>query len=206
MMTSNMACSFQIENTAELAMSDDRQGSPIVVLSDRALLAELGSWSCRRVSRWKRRHRYKNLISGRMSALGRKRRANRLRGQSATKGARGRRYYRLTIGGNGAPDRIRTCDLCLRRATLYPTELRVLAADPSESPFPKQCRCPASREVGIGEEKSRVLGQVLSGSPHRELRLADHDLTQCSIGVGMAITYMRLARHYEACKPRDAHG
>jgi hypothetical protein len=26
----------------------------------------------------------------------------------------------------GAPDRIRTCDLCLRRATLYPTELRVL--------------------------------------------------------------------------------
>ena len=25
----------------------------------------------------------------------------------------------------GAPDRIRTCDLCLRRATLYPTELRV---------------------------------------------------------------------------------
>lgn len=26
---------------------------------------------------------------------------------------------------NGAPDRIRTCDLCLRRATLYPAELRV---------------------------------------------------------------------------------
>jgi hypothetical protein len=25
----------------------------------------------------------------------------------------------------GAPDRIRTCDLCLRRATLYPAELRV---------------------------------------------------------------------------------
>jgi hypothetical protein len=31
---------------------------------------------------------------------------------------------------NGAPDRIRTCDLCLRRATLYPTELRVLVARP----------------------------------------------------------------------------
>jgi hypothetical protein len=26
---------------------------------------------------------------------------------------------------NGAPDTIRTCDLCLRRATLYPAELRV---------------------------------------------------------------------------------
>ena len=25
----------------------------------------------------------------------------------------------------GAPDRIRTCDLCLRRAALYPAELRV---------------------------------------------------------------------------------
>jgi hypothetical protein len=27
---------------------------------------------------------------------------------------------------DGAPDRIRTCDLCLRRAALYPAELRVL--------------------------------------------------------------------------------
>src|SRR5438445_9607039 len=27
--------------------------------------------------------------------------------------------------GNGAPDRIRTCGLCLRRAALYPAELRV---------------------------------------------------------------------------------
>ena len=27
---------------------------------------------------------------------------------------------------NGAPDTIRTCDLCLRRAALYPAELRVL--------------------------------------------------------------------------------
>lgn len=26
----------------------------------------------------------------------------------------------------GAPDRIRICDLCLRRAALYPAELRVL--------------------------------------------------------------------------------
>ena len=33
----------------------------------------------------------------------------------------------LEIDLNGAPDTIRTCDLCLRRATLYPAELRVLA-------------------------------------------------------------------------------
>ena len=30
--------------------------------------------------------------------------------------------------GNGAPDRIRTCDLCLRRAALYPAELRALGS------------------------------------------------------------------------------
>ncbi len=34
----------------------------------------------------------------------------------------------------GAPDTIRTCDLCLRRATLYPAELRVLTeASPTAS-------------------------------------------------------------------------
>jgi len=38
----------------------------------------------------------------------------------------------LSFHGNfGAPDRIRTCDLCLRRATLYPAELR--APDPSHN-------------------------------------------------------------------------
>ena len=29
------------------------------------------------------------------------------------------------MGNYGAPDRIRTCGLCLRRAALYPAELRV---------------------------------------------------------------------------------
>ena len=33
-------------------------------------------------------------------------------------------FAALYVGG--APDRIRTCDLRLRRATLYPAELRVL--------------------------------------------------------------------------------
>src|SRR5271170_4422068 len=31
----------------------------------------------------------------------------------------------ISFKKNGAPDRIRTCDLCLRRAALYPAELRV---------------------------------------------------------------------------------
>src|ERR1700681_1100870 len=30
----------------------------------------------------------------------------------------------ISFKKNGAPDRIRTCDLCLRRAALYPAELR----------------------------------------------------------------------------------
>ena len=32
-----------------------------------------------------------------------------------------------SVGETGAPERIRTSDLCLRRAALYPAELRVLA-------------------------------------------------------------------------------
>jgi hypothetical protein len=36
-----------------------------------------------------------------------------------------KREDRLQPFKNGAPDRIRTYDLCLRRATLYPAELRV---------------------------------------------------------------------------------
>jgi hypothetical protein len=33
---------------------------------------------------------------------------------------------RAESGENGAPDKIRTCDPCLRRAVLYPAELRAL--------------------------------------------------------------------------------
>ena len=48
------------------------------------------------------------------------------RGQSAS--ACGPLLRRVLISKEkyGAPDRIRTCDLCLRRAALYPAELRVL--------------------------------------------------------------------------------
>ena len=38
----------------------------------------------------------------------------------------------------GAPDTIRTCDLCLRRATLYPAELRVRCASFSRLAGPRQ--------------------------------------------------------------------
>jgi hypothetical protein len=41
---------------------------------------------------------------------------------------------------SGAPERIRTSDLCLRRATLYPAELRALAASLNRSPRPPQRR------------------------------------------------------------------
>ena len=39
--------------------------------------------------------------------------------------AAGRSHPSLDDRKSGAPDRIRTCDLCLRRAALYPAELRV---------------------------------------------------------------------------------
>jgi hypothetical protein len=43
---------------------------------------------------------------------------------------------------DGAPDRIRTCGLCLRRATLYPAELRVLALGLSDALSERQDRKP----------------------------------------------------------------
>src|ERR1700730_16893484 len=41
----------------------------------------------------------------------------------------------------GAPDTIRTCDLCLRRATLYPAELRVLRGSFSRLACARQSPC-----------------------------------------------------------------
>ena len=43
----------------------------------------------------------------------------------STSQARRSRQVSVMVEENGAPDRIRTCDLCLRRAALYPAELRV---------------------------------------------------------------------------------
>ena len=41
----------------------------------------------------------------------------------------GRLASYVAVNMHGAPDTIRTCDLCLRRATLYPAELRVRGVD-----------------------------------------------------------------------------
>jgi hypothetical protein len=50
------------------------------------------------------------------------------------KSARGAQEWRSVLWRIGAPDTIRTCDLCLRRATLYPAELRVRAVDLADWP------------------------------------------------------------------------
>src|SRR4051794_6406412 len=68
----------------------------------------------------------------------------------------------------GAPDTIRTCDLCLRRATLYPAELRVRCGSFSRLPCYRQCPC----EAGVGSvrrcvpslrQRSHV--RIVSGAP-----------------------------------------
>ena len=51
--------------------------------------------------------------------------AGRVRLKSLTRG--GLACAIIRAAKNGAPDRIRTYDLCLRRAALYPAELRVRA-------------------------------------------------------------------------------
>jgi putative flippase GtrA len=81
--------------------------------------------------------------------------ANTLRGHSADRD----RCAALTVDANslgeiGAPDRIRTCDLCLRRATLYPTELRVLG---SREPRPNAPNCNAAAiEPNIRSQKPEI--------------------------------------------------
>ena len=57
----------------------------------------------------------------------------------------------LKVRRIGAPDRIRTCDLCLRRAALYPAELRVLVA-----------RARAARRIEGSDTRSGDPGQSLS--------------------------------------------
>lgn len=53
------------------------------------------------------------------------------------------------IGKSGAPDRIRTCGLCLRRAALYPAELRVLKARLITHPaFARNCSGPHRVQPG----------------------------------------------------------
>ena len=50
-----------------------------------------------------------------------------------------RREWRRGLGG-GAPDRIRTCDLLLRRQTLYPLSYRGPRRDCTSVPVPERTR------------------------------------------------------------------
>jgi hypothetical protein len=67
----------------------------------------------------------------------------------------------------GAPDTIRTCDLCLRRATLYPAELRVRESSFSRLAGPRQ-RAPV-RDDGGGARPRRQGSHVriVSGAPEK---------------------------------------
>jgi hypothetical protein len=73
----------------------------------------------------------------------------------------------------GAPDTIRTCDLCLRRATLYPAELRVRCGSFSRLPCYRQCPCGAGvgsvgRCVPSLRQRSHV--RIVSGAPGHACR------------------------------------
>ena len=54
------------------------------------------------------------------------------------------------LDADGAPDRIRTCDLCLRRAALYPAELRVLPGGPENEPAGEPASHGFLAEAGAG--------------------------------------------------------
>jgi hypothetical protein len=54
----------------------------------------------------------------------------------------------------GAPERIRTSDLCLRRATLYPAELRALGAPRLDR------RSPAQRQRARRRRAARLCGEA----------------------------------------------
>ena len=62
---------------------------------------------------------------------------------------------------DGAPDRIRTCDLWLRRPTLYPTELRA----PGWCAPARTMPAFAARRAG-GNARASSMGQAVRGNPH----------------------------------------
>ena len=73
---------------------------------------------------------------------------------------------------SGAPDRIRTCDLCLRRATLYPAELRALRAIqyPIDGPAATGARKPGRSPSYIGATWGA--GVLIRDRRHRREALA----------------------------------
>ena len=63
----------------------------------------------------------------------------------------------------GAPDRIRTCGLCLRRAALYPAELRVRRGG---GPLSKgRCVAPAAKSCRLRKGSSKVARPIWRASP-----------------------------------------
>ena len=83
------------------------------------------------------------------------------------------RISRGKIGKTGAPDTIRTCDLCLRRATLYPAELRVRWGSFSRLAGPRQRGQGREAEIGtlsdrfaVGTAKSHNARALCRGRSH----------------------------------------
>ena len=76
----------------------------------------------------------------------------------------------------GAPDRIRTCDLWLRRPTLYPTELRA----PGWCAPARTTPAFAARRAG-GNARASSMGQAVRGNPHA-VRLDDGTVVDRAAG------------------------
>ena len=64
--------------------------------------------------------------------------------------------------GTGAPGTIRTCDLCLRRAALYPAELRALWRD-CAAPIYRMGRFPATAMAAYVLCDARNIGEGVYG-------------------------------------------
>ena len=80
----------------------------------------------------------------------------------------GRRGAANPLIQGGAPDRIRTCDLCLRRAALYPAELRVLSTD-------------QRRTIGQAGRRRQWLGAGLPPHPNPLLPREERGRSRCRL-------------------------
>src|SRR5205085_5820654 len=65
---------------------------------------------------------------------------------------------------HGAPDRIRTCGLCLRRAALYPAELRVRAEEALSKGGGRGLEAFGPRAAAAAPPRPRRLSQRKSGA------------------------------------------
>jgi hypothetical protein len=101
----------------------------------------------------------------------------------------------LRAAKDGAPDRIRTYDLCLRRAALYPAELRVQAgSDPIKKTAPP-CKAVASTP-----EKTRDGGFGLPQAGCRR-EPGDHGFGQCGGQRGLRVFRRDQRQHRQLTHP-----